>query len=150
VSVAADVEYRTTITVNARATVVPNPESLVGHDLFGNGQCYALGVAFGMLTSHFNIHPGDAPDATTPIGTIIGIFADKGGTYNNVSGQAHIAIFDGFYQTTNSRGVTTTGIHMIDQWSTRPGGVAGHSDRAYGAAGNYENNAANYRIVLGP
>jgi hypothetical protein len=101
-----------------------------------------------MPASHLNIHPGDAPDATTPIGTIIGTFAGKGGTYNNVSGQAHIAIFDGFYQTTNSRGVTTTGIHMIDQWSSRPS--VGYSDRAYGAAGNYESNAANYRIVLGP
>jgi hypothetical protein len=150
----ASVQYsqQSSITVNAKATVVPNPESLVGHALFGNGQCYSLGVAFGMPASHLNIHPGAAPDGTTPIGTMIGTFYGHNGDgtyYNNVSGQAHIASFDGFYQTTNSRGVTTTGIRAIDQWPNRPGGV-GYSYYPFNSTtGNYEHHGENYRIVLG-
>ena len=121
--------------------VVPNAGGMVGHSLYGSGTCVALAKAFGApQTSLWS--PGSAPDANTPVGTLVATFyANDGTTFANQSGFSHVGAL---------LSVDDSGITLLDQYRSSSVTSLLSSNYYYGATRNYNANASNYYIVLVP
>jgi RHS repeat-associated protein len=119
--------------------VVPNAEGLVGNRVYGNGTCVALAKAFGAPRAALWMR-GPAPDANTPIGTLVATFyANDGTTFANQSGLSHVGAWDG---------MDGSIITLVDQYRGRS--TIDYSYINAGGTRNYNSNANNYFIVLVP
>ena len=86
----------------------------------GSGQCVALvQAASGAGTTSTWVPGTSVTSGTLQPGTVIATFGSDG-TYQNISGQSHAAIFLGYQYDQNGN---VTGIQVQDQWSGQPCGT---------------------------
>jgi len=93
--------------------------SYIGQSV-GSGQCVALVQAASNCGTTSTWQPGTSvTSGTLQPGTVIATFGSNG-TYQNIPGQSHAAIFLGYNYDSNGN---ITGIQVQDQWAGHPCGV---------------------------